>query len=75
MRFTISTDTRGVPKAKVPSQYLWEVVEFLSAQRLTVHYTYGGEHFEISFPRMNLDTVQRTLEEWSNSHELAQCAV
>jgi hypothetical protein len=66
----VITDSQGVPIALIPPQYLWDLVEYLSTQRLSVHYSYRGERFAVSFPRMTLAAAQQTLDEWKNAYAL-----
>jgi hypothetical protein len=68
MRVAIMTDREGVPEVQVPSEQLRDLVEFLSAQRLSVRYSYRSDHFTVSFPRMSAAEVQRTLAQWANAH-------
>ena len=67
MHTVATADHQGVPAAQIASERLWDLVEFLSAQRLSVHYSYLGEHFEVRFPRMSVAEVQRTLDQWANA--------
>jgi hypothetical protein len=64
----VTADSKGVPMAQITSQFLWELVEHLSAQRLDVHYSYRDPHFEARFPRMTVAAVQRTIDEWAHVH-------
>lgn len=68
MDTVISADNQGVPVVKVPCQYLWDMVEYLSAQRLSVLYSYHNEYFEVRFPRMAVADVQRTFDQWANAN-------
>jgi hypothetical protein len=70
MYLEVTVDDQGVPVVQVPSGQLWELVEHLSAQRLTVHYSYHGQLFEVRFPRMSVAEVQQTLVEWADAHTL-----
>jgi hypothetical protein len=54
--------------AQIASQFLWEIVEYLSAQRLAVDYSYHDQHFEARFPRMMVPAVQQTINEWASTH-------
>jgi hypothetical protein len=68
MQLAVSSVTQGVPVVQVPSQMLWDLVEYLSEQRLAVQYSYAGNNFEVRFPRMSLAAVQQTLKDWSGVH-------
>jgi hypothetical protein len=61
---TVSVDATGVPYAKVPCASMWDLVEYLSYQRVTVTYQYQASHFIVSFTHQDLDAAQRVLDEW-----------
>lgn len=65
---TLSCDHSGSPMAKVPFPCMWDLVEYLSFQRVVVSYQYEASHFTVTFPRMELATAQRILDEWTKSH-------
>jgi hypothetical protein len=67
MHVAVTTDFQGVPVAQIPPQHLWELVEYLSGQRLSVHYSYHGEGFEVRFPRMTVAEARRTLDAWAHA--------
>jgi hypothetical protein len=68
MQLAVSTDEKGLPMVQVPSQMLWDMVEYLAEQRLAVHYSYAGDNFEVRFLRMNVAAVRQTLNDWSGVH-------
>src|SRR4051794_25239642 len=43
-------DASGLPSAKVPFPCMWDLVEYLSYQRVVVSYQYHATHFTVSFP-------------------------
>ena len=57
-------DDFGLPCAKVPCSCMWELVEYLSYQRVAVIYRYHASHFTVTFQRMDLESAQRLLDEW-----------
>ncbi len=63
----VSTDGDGVPRAEVPSAAMWDLVEYLSYQRVSVTYQYQATHFVVLFPRNDAVTAQRLLDEWAES--------
>ena len=72
-RLTVSMDTAGIPKAEVPFSCMWDLVEYLSYQRITVTYRYEATHFVVTFPRQDAETAQQLLNSWAMSasqHEL-----
>ena len=66
-RLTVAADTTGVPHAEVPCTSMWDLVEYLSYQRVAVTYQYQAEHFIVSFPRQDCESAQRVLDEWATS--------
>ena len=63
----VTTDSNGVPIAEVPFSCMWELVEYLSYQRVAVTYQYQASHFTVSFPRQDVATTQRLLDSWANA--------
>jgi len=63
-RLQVSTDAHGVPHAKVPSSCLWDLVEYLSYQRVAVSYHYEATHFTVTFPRQEPRGAQKIMDEW-----------
>jgi hypothetical protein len=43
---------------------MWDLVEYLSYQRVGVTYQYHATYFTVTFPRMDLESAQRILDEW-----------
>ncbi len=66
LRVTISAET-GLPFAMVPSSAMWDLVEYLSYQRVAVSYEYRATHFTVCFLRIDQDAAQRLLDEWTRS--------
>jgi hypothetical protein len=60
-------DTTGLPSAEVPCTCMWDLVEYLSYQRLVVLYRYQATHFTVTLPHMDLLAAQRVLDEWVHS--------
>jgi hypothetical protein len=54
----------GVPVAYVPASSLWDLVEFLSYQRVSVTYRFEETHFAVVFPKSDLATAERLLADW-----------
>ena len=59
----------GVPVAYVPPPLLWNLVEYLSYQRVSVTYRYEETHFAMVFPKSDLATAERLLSDWAHSAE------
>ncbi len=67
---TVHLDHAGHPYALVPDDWLWELVEYLSYQRLHVSYHFGGPHFAVTFQGQNPQQVQELLDHWAaEEHE------
>ena len=63
-RLFVTPDNCGCPSAQVPFPCMWDLVEYLSYQRVVVNYAYHASHFTVTFPRMDLESSQRILDEW-----------
>ena len=66
-RLIVNADAAGIPAAEVPFSCMWELVEYLSYQRVAVTYQYSASHFTVTFPRQDVASAQRLLDEWANS--------
>ena len=58
------TDDSGLACAKVPFSCMWELVEYLSHQRVSVLYHHHTSHFTVTFQKMDMASAQGLLEEW-----------
>lgn len=70
MRHTLQvtvSDRTGLPFAKVPSSCMWDLVEYLSYQRIAVSYEYRATHFTVCFLRTDCASAQHLLDEWASS--------
>jgi hypothetical protein len=63
-------DDAGLPCAKVPFSCMWELVEYLSCQRVAVVYRYEASHFTVTFQRTDMESAQSILDEWVHAEEL-----
>lgn len=66
-RLVVSQDESGLPVARVPFFCMWDLVEYLSYQRVTVSYQYQASHFTVTFPRQDVASAQRILDDWSHA--------
>jgi len=66
LNVSISSET-GMPYAVVPSAAMWDLVEYLSYQRVAVTYEYRATHFTVCFLRTDVESAQRLLDEWTKS--------
>ena len=57
-------DDAGLPYVKVPLSCMWELVEYLSYQRVSVLYRHHTSHFTVTFQKMDMESAQCLLEEW-----------
>jgi hypothetical protein len=60
-------DEFGLPSVEVPFPCMWELVEYLSYQRVAVLYRYDVSHFTVTFQRTDLASVQGLLDEWAHA--------
>jgi hypothetical protein len=70
-RFVVWRDVDGAPKTAVPRMYLWELIEYLSLQRVEVLYRYEATEFFVNFPRLTETSAQRILDDWARACEVA----
>jgi len=60
----ISDDAR-VPYANVPCDCMWDLIEYLSYQRVGVHYDFKDTFFTVTFPRQSAAAAQELLDHWA----------
>ena len=65
LQVTIGPD--GHPVVDVPAACLWDLVDYLSIQRVSVSYHFKQTHFTVVFPKSDTTTVERLLRDWSAS--------
>lgn len=63
-RLIVTPNVEGIPSAQVPCLSMWDLVEYLSYQRVATTYQYHESYFTVTFPRMDLETAQQILDEW-----------
>ena len=66
LQVTISA-TAGVPCVQVPHDDMWELVEYISWQRVLAHYDYAETHFTVTFPHLDTAAAQRLIDEWNTA--------
>ena len=59
------TDEAGIPVARVPHELAWDLVDYLSNQRLAVTYRYQEAHVIAYFHHSDRASVQKLLDSWS----------
>ena len=65
-RLIATLNSDGFPYAQVPFSCMWDLVEYLSYQRVATSYRYEASHFTVTFSRLDLESAQRLLDEWAN---------
>ena len=63
----VISEQSGHPVVRVQQDDIWDLVEFLSIQRVCVSYTYDSDGFTVSFLHSNQECAQRVINEWVNS--------
>ena len=63
-------DATGLPSAEVPFPCMWDLVEYLSDQRVAVIFHYFPSHFTVTFLRMDMESAQDILDEWLHAGAL-----
>jgi len=53
------------PFAEVPCECMWDLIEYLSYQRVAVHYDFKETYFTVSFPKQAPAAAQQLLDEWT----------
>lgn len=61
----VELDAGGLPAVQVPFSCMWDLVEYLSYQRVVVNYAYHASHFTVSFPRSDVESAQRIMNNWA----------
>jgi len=66
-KVVISEQSRR-PVVHVQHGDIWDLVEFLSIQRVCVSYAYDSDGFTVSFLHSDQECAQRVINEWMNSN-------
>jgi len=61
------SEQSGLAYSEVPLSAMWDLVEYLSYQRVAVSYEYRATHFTVCFLRSDMVTAQRLLDDWSKA--------
>jgi len=69
-RLIAALDDAGLPCAKVPFPCMWELVEYLSYQRVSVVYRHHASHFTVTFQKMDMESAQCLLDDWVQGRAL-----
>jgi hypothetical protein len=73
-RLSVEMDRSGRPSAEVPFENMWELVEYLSYQRVSVEYQYHSTHFTVTFTRQDALSAQAILDNWVHAESGLQHA-
>ena len=57
----------GVPYLEVPSEFMWQLLEYFALHRVRTIYDYDTHHLTAFFLYCDRDTAQRLVGEWSRS--------
>ena len=63
----VEMDSTGLPYAEVPGSSMWDLVEYLSYQRIAVTYQYHATHFTVTFLRQGTAAAQQVLDAWASA--------
>jgi hypothetical protein len=67
--FQVTVGPGGHPVVDVPASCLWDLVDYLSIQRVSVTYHFEQTHFTVVFPKSEPACVERLLQDWAASAE------
>jgi len=65
-------DESGIPFALIPSGDIWGLMEYLSFQRVRVHYQPHATFFKVSFPHIDPEAAQQFMDDWRASKNRPQ---
>ena len=63
----VQTDRAACPFARVPEGGLWNLVEYLSFQRVHVVYHFEKGDLHVTFPTLGPAAAQRILDDWAHA--------
>jgi hypothetical protein len=63
----VVSDQTGIPVVDVPCDCMWDLMEYLSCQRVAVHYDFRDTHFTVTFPKQSVTSVQQLLDHRAHS--------
>jgi len=55
----------GIPVADVPPRTMWDLVQHLAEERVTVSYHFRGTHFAVRFLATDARRAQQVLDAWA----------
>ena len=65
---TVRTENTGLPSAQVPFPRMWDLVEYLSYRRVAVISRFHPSCVTVTFPRLDMESAQDILDEWSQAN-------
>jgi hypothetical protein len=63
----IISEQSRLPVVRIPDTHIWDLVDFLSIQRICVSYTYDASGFTVAFLHSDQECAQCVINEWANS--------
>jgi hypothetical protein len=68
VKLAVQTHHRtGLAFTCVPSNVMWELVEYLAVNRTQVFYSYSHDGFIVTFQRLGRVAAQELLDAWTHS--------
>lgn len=61
------TGDGAIPFALIPSADIWSLMEYLSYQRMRVHYEPHAAFYKVSFPHIEAPVAQQFMDDWRAS--------
>ena len=59
-------DETGRPCITVPAAWLWDLVEYLSYDRVAVHYRNQGDVFVVCLEQSSVIAAQQIMDDWTH---------
>ncbi len=67
----LESSSSGVPYTNVPLDAMWDLVEYLSWQRVAATYNFATTHFTVTFTHLDMAGAKRLVADWEATHERA----
>ena len=65
----LQCERTGIPFLKIPGEAMWDLLEFLSWHQVQAEYEYYETHFSVFFLCQDVETAQRLIDEWLQTHQ------
>ena len=63
----VHADEFNIPAADVPCDWMWDLIDYLSCQRIRVQYDFRPMFVRVTFPSQTLAGAQQILEGWTRA--------